>query len=78
MIAVVDNPEMMTLSPSFKDGAVEINAETILPFVQVKMVSSNVSIVVSIDVRKVGSNYMFYDSKNDLILEKDLFICLKY
>ena len=41
LIAVVDNPEMMTLSPSFKDGAVEINAETILPFVQVKMVSSN-------------------------------------
>ena len=29
----------MILSPSFNDGAVEINAETILPFVQVNQKS---------------------------------------
>ena len=40
LIAVVDNPEIMILSPSFNDGAVEINAETILPFVQVNIVLS--------------------------------------
>ena len=50
LIAVVDSPEIITLSPSFKEGAVEINAETVPPFFQVNIVLSKVSTVVSIEV----------------------------
>ena len=50
LIDVVDNPEIIILSPSFKEGAVEMNAETVLPFFQVNIVLSKTSTVVSIEV----------------------------
>ena len=50
LILVVLNPEIIILSLSFKEGAVEIYADTVLGFFQTKTVFSNVSTVVLIDV----------------------------
>ena len=53
-IAVVLNPEITTLSPPFKLGAVEINADTCEGSLQIK-VASKVSIVVSTDIMSFPS-----------------------
>lgn len=47
---VVLNPETITLSLSFRDGAVEIKADTVSGLVQTKTVLSYVSTVVLTDV----------------------------
>lgn len=66
----------------FQNGADKISINSIC-LSQIEIISEfantfgRQSIVVSIDVRKVGSNYMIYDSRNDLILEKDLFIYVR-
>ncbi len=44
------NPDIIILSPSFKEGAVEIYAETKLGSFLIKIVLSNVSIFVLIDI----------------------------
>ena len=54
LIDVVDNPEITTLSLSFKDGAVEINAETVSPFFQI-----NTSVIKCVNCCINRCNYLY-------------------
>ena len=66
----------------FQNGADKISINSIC-LSQIEIISEfantfgKQSIVVSIDVKKIGSNYVIYNSKNDSIAEKDLFSYVK-
>jgi cyclase len=66
----------------FQNGADKISINSIC-LSQIEIISEfantfgKQSIVVSIDVKKIDSNYVIYNSKNDSIAEKDLFSYVK-